>query len=137
MPELWVRFNKDDAEIMGDAYVDLMMLTGPKFDALFVAHGHKPLFDLIGCTPDEHELLNEAMPVDMRRSWTPSDSPWTTAETGLAMCRALRKAMVDRPKDFDDWPGMVDHVIETMEPFEAVLARAAERGARFQFCADY
>lgn len=137
MPELWVRFDKDDADITGDAYVELMMLTGTTFDALFAAHGQKPLLDLIGYTPEEHDLLNEAMPADMRRPWQPSDSPWTEPETGLAMCRAVRNALKQRPEDFQDWPTMIEDVIETLEPFETVLSRAKAKGARFQFCADY
>lgn len=87
MPELWVRFDKDEAAILGDAYVDLIKLTESRFDAAFVAHGHKPLLDLMGVTTDEHEALNDCMPVDLRRPWSPEHSPWTSAETGLAMYR--------------------------------------------------
>lgn len=132
MPELWVRFDKDDEDIMGEAYVDVIMLTSPTFDALFMAHGQKSLYDLMGTTPEEHEYLNEAMPADMRRPWQPSDSPWTPAATGLAMCRNLRRAMETRPQDFNEWPGMIADVIEVLEPFEEVLTRGAARGARFQ-----
>ncbi|MEJ6389514.1 hypothetical protein [Gymnodinialimonas ulvae] len=137
MPKLWVRFDKANDVIMGDAYVELMMLTSPTFDAVFVAHGQKPLLDLIGSSRQEHEVLNEAMPEDMRRPRQPSDSPWTDADTGLAMCRNLRRAMADRPEDFDEWPGMVADVIEVIAPFETVLARAKTRGARLQTFADY
>ncbi|MEX3014472.1 hypothetical protein [Gymnodinialimonas hymeniacidonis] len=137
MPELWIRFDKTDAAIKGDDYVELMMLTGEPFDSLFVAHGQKPLLDLFGSTRQEHEILNEAMPAHMRRPWQPSDSPWTEATTGLAMCRNLRRAMDTRPEDFDLWPDMVAHVKEVLEPFERVLARAENRGARFQTFSDF
>ena len=132
MPELWVRFDKDDDDIMGDAYVDLIMLSGTPFDALFVAHGQKPLTELMGVTPQEHRMMCACMPSDLRAPWTPKDSPWTRPEIGLAMCRNLRRAMAERPEDFSEWPDMIAHIIEIIEPFEVVLARAKDRDARFQ-----
>ncbi|MEM9321152.1 MAG: hypothetical protein AAGA70_19430 [Pseudomonadota bacterium] len=132
MPEIFVRFDKADAEIIGEDYVDLAMLSSTTFDAFFVAHGQKPILSLVGMTPEEHELLNQEVPEHMRRPWRDEDSPWTEAETGLSMCAKLRRAMVDRPEDFDEWPGMVSHVIEILEPFERVLSRAKSLGARFQ-----
>lgn len=46
------------------------------------------------------------------------------------MCRNLRRAMAERPEDFSEWPDMIAHVIEVIEPFETVLARAKKGAAR-------
>src|SRR5688572_20694838 len=64
---------------------------------------------------------------------------WFTAEEGLEWVRTVREYVRAHPEEIDGPPLLTscDELIEDLDFFESVLARAKEMGARWQFWIDF
>ena len=131
MPELWPVFEHHDAEIVGDEYVDLTILSGEPFDTLLTQAGLKPVTEHIGFTADMNAVLNENMPAHMRRPWSEDMMNWAPPETGRAMWATLVRATETRPELFQLWPEMIEHVTDVLDTADLIFERAVQYQARW------
>ncbi|MGR3794323.1 hypothetical protein [Vannielia sp. SX4] len=133
MPEYWPVFDPDVPAVMGEDYVDLAMFDAPPFPDIFIDAGQAPLEAYIGLSEAEFNDINQAMPEHMRRPYNPErDGPWFPPEAMLALCAAIRTALLEQPELFTGWPDMAQHTEERLDETERVFKRAVEHGVAFR-----
>jgi hypothetical protein len=132
MTEFFVVFDKDDDEIMEDAYLDLALLAYAPFPDLLREGGFREIMDHIGLTPEENAILNENRPPGLKEPWSEEMLNWTAPEVGLAMWAHLRGLLETRPELFQDWDGMLEATADTLDIADVVFRRAAARRAQWR-----
>ena len=131
MVEFYVVFEKDNAAIQGGDYLDLMLFSRAPFTQLLTEAGFQDVSDHVGFTPEMNAIVNESLPANLQEEWSEEMSNWTGPETAMAMWAVLRAAVETQPELFNEWPGMLQEVNETLDTAERVFQRAVDRGARW------
>lgn len=131
MVEFYVVFEQDDAAIMGDDCLDLILFWREPFTRLLKEAGFGDISDYVGFTPEMNDINNQNLPPDMHVRWSEKMYNWTEPETAMAMWAVLRHALETQPELFQEWPGMVEEVDDTLDIAERVFQRAVDRQARW------
>lgn len=129
MPELWADFHPPEAEDPhGEDYFDLIAFLGAGWEALCDDLGISKIFDLTGIDREEHEYINNQVPLERRVPWSESMANWQDPQEGLDWSAAILSAQ-------KTWPipaAEHDFQLEQLETFERVLTRAKIAGLKFR-----
>lgn len=131
MVEFYVAFEKDGAAIIGEEYLDLMLFWREPFTRLLTDAGFRDISQYVGLTPEMNDSVNQNLPLDGQEAWSEGMMNWTEPETAMAMWAVLREALKTQPELFQEWPGMLEEVDETLDIAERIFQRAVDRGSRW------
>ncbi len=91
------------------------------FTRLLTEAGVKDISEHVGSTPEMNDIVNQNLPPVRQKAWSEEMLNWTEPETAMAMGAALREAVEIRPGLFQEWPGMVEEIDDTLDIAERVF----------------